>query len=118
VGAGCWPGPRVAAEPTNRQLGLGCGGIVLGAAAGMTSGFVLLFVWVQGLGLPMLSDDPKGLATIAAFVLPSIAVGAIAAPIELIRRERRGRPLRWALVVLGVIAAPSLFFWLRLLVLG
>jgi len=108
----------VEGEPTNRQLALACGGIVLGAAAGMTFGFLLVYVWLGLLDMPTFGDDPKGLGTVAAFVLPSIVAGAIATPIVLVRRQRRGRRLRWWTAGLGLLAAPSLIFWLRMLVFG
>lgn len=86
------------------RLGLVGLGVLIGAGAGLIAGFALALAWFELFRLPALDNDPKGLSTVMIIVAPSIAVGATAAPMWLLRRRAAGARIGGPAAILAVPA--------------
>jgi hypothetical protein len=90
--------------------------LLLGALAGCTIGLALVYAWFELLGLPAMDDDPKGIGTAVTLIGPAILLGAVVSPIAVAIRRGQALSNRRLLIVLGVLAAPSVLLCLSLMI--
>ncbi len=98
-----------------RAAGAGVAGLIGGATLGLLLALAFVYLWFTVLKLPAFNDDPKpGITMLGGIVPISMAIGALAGAVGMVRRAQAGRPLRiWvaifaaalvvALVGLGMI---------------
>ena len=94
---------------TGRAVLAGTAGLVGGAALGLLAALLFVHLWHNVLRLPPLNDDPKpGIAMLGGVVPISTGLGALLGTMAMVRRARRGEPLRRWMILFALALAITL----------